>query len=220
MRGGIKRKAVLLLGFVLLVLCLIACGHTVPSSLAVETSREAKTLPSAIATSPTPTIAPMPVKTPDIEAIVETKTRESQAERPGSGLPTRGIGALDLRDPTQTPSTDNRLFIYFRRTGGFVGLDDQLTINVSGSVTLERKDDQFRFVLAIDSIRKLASLLDNAKFAELRGYDRRSRRGADFFEYQLTYQDHTVRASDPTVPNALWPVLEALDEIISIHSVR
>ncbi len=65
---GIRHTAVLLLELVLVALCLIACGHTVPSSLAVETSREAKTLPSAIATSPTPTIAPMPVKTPDSSA--------------------------------------------------------------------------------------------------------------------------------------------------------
>lgn len=113
-----------------------------------------------------------------------------------------------------TGTTASGILIEYRRTGGFAGLDDHLVINMNGQATLSRKVEHYEFVLDRDTMNQLQTLLDNAEFSKLRREYLPPRKGSDFFEYMITYKGHTVRAIDTAVPEALWPILELLNQII------
>jgi hypothetical protein len=102
----------------------------------------------------------------------------------------------------------------YRRSGGFAGLDDYLVIQVNGQATLTRKTEHYEFVLDRDTMNQLQALFDDAEFSKLRREYLPSRQGSDLFEYVVTYKGHTVRTMDTAVPEALWPVLELLNQII------
>lgn len=113
-----------------------------------------------------------------------------------------------------TGTTSSGILVEYRRSGGFAGLDDRLVIEVNGQATLTRKTEHYEFVLDRDIMKQLQTLLDNVEFSKLRREYLPSRQGSDLFEYVVTYKGHTVRTMDTAVPEALWPVLELLNQII------
>jgi hypothetical protein len=113
-----------------------------------------------------------------------------------------------------TGTTSSSTLVEYRRSGGFAGLDDRLVIEVNDQATLTRKTEHYEFVLDRDTINELQTLLDNAEFSKLGKEYLPSHQGSDLFEYVVSYKGHTVRTMDTAVPEALWPVLELLNQII------
>ena len=111
-------------------------------------------------------------------------------------------------------TTSSGILVEYRRSGGFAGLDDRLIIQVNGQATLTRKAEHYEFVLDRDTMNQLQALFDDAEFSKLRREYLPSRQGSDLFEYVVTYKGHTVQTMDTAVPEALWPVLELLNQII------
>jgi len=104
--------------------------------------------------------------------------------------------------------------IEYRRTGGFLGLDDHLVIKRNGETILTRKSERFEFILNSETINRLQTLFEEAKFSQLRKEYLPSRQGGDLFEYVVTYKGHTVRTMDGAVPSSLQPILEELNQIV------
>lgn len=113
-----------------------------------------------------------------------------------------------------TGTTSSGILVEYRRSGGFAGLDDRVVIQVNGQATLTRKAEHYEFVLDRDTMNQLQALFDDAEFSKLRREYLPSRQGSDLFEYVVMYKGHTVRTMDTAVPEALWPVLELLNQII------
>ena len=113
-----------------------------------------------------------------------------------------------------TGTSSSGILVEYRRSGGFAGLDDRVVIQVNGQATLTRKAEHYEFVLDCDTVNQLQALFDDAEFSKLRREYLPSRQGSDLFEYVVTYKGHTVRTMDTAVPEALWPVLELLNQII------
>ena len=105
--------------------------------------------------------------------------------------------------------------IEYRRSGGFAGFDDRLVIAEDGKSTLTRRSQRYEFTLDEDSLKSLQGLFETARFSQLSKEYLPSQPGADLFEYILTYQGHTVRTLDGAVPEALQPILEALNRIVA-----
>lgn len=124
-----------------------------------------------------------------------------------------GLSCLFLVGCTRVTGTDSATIIY-RRTGGIVNLDDQLRLYADGRAELSRKGVETTFTIDPDQVAQLTSTLDQIPFSSLRSAPTTTSQGADHIQYELRYQQHTVRLVDTQLPDALLPVLEELDGII------
>ena len=106
-------------------------------------------------------------------------------------------------------------FLEYHRSGGFMGLDDHLIIDDDGTAVLTRKRARSELTVDAAVMDQLRSLLDGMAFSKLRKQYLPSREGADLFDYVITYGDHTVQTKDTAIPEALQPLIELLDRIIS-----
>jgi hypothetical protein len=113
-----------------------------------------------------------------------------------------------------TKTSSSETLIEYRRSGGLLGLDDYLVIKKSGEATLTRKSDFYEFTLDEETLNHLQSLFEEAEFSQLRRKYLPSRQVSDSFEYVVIYRGQTVRAMDDAVPLSLWPILEALNQIV------
>jgi len=108
----------------------------------------------------------------------------------------------------------SKIFVDYRRIGGFVGLDDHMVIDTEGNVILTRKDTRTEFSLDSDSITEIQALLDNAEFTKLKEEYNPSRPGSDLIGYTITYKGHTIQASDTAITESLQPILDLLNRIV------
>ena len=113
-----------------------------------------------------------------------------------------------------TKSSSSETLIEYRRSGGFSGLDDRLTIQEDGKSILIRKSEHSEFILDSDTVNHFRALFEEAKFSQLHKEYLPLRPGADLFEYVVTYNGHTVRTMDGAVPSSLQPILDALNQIV------
>jgi len=91
------------------------------------------------------------------------------------------------------------VMLEYQRTGGIAGLDDRLVIRAGGKAILTRKDEHSEFELTSCQISTLKQQLEESEFRSLR---------------RLYKPEHTVRASDGVIPEALRPVLDSLNAIV------
>jgi hypothetical protein len=110
-------------------------------------------------------------------------------------------------------ASSSETMVEYRRSGGFVGLDDHLVIKKNEEAILTRKSGRYEFTLDSDMINRLQTLFEEAEFSQLRKEYLPSRQGSDLFDYVVIYKGHTVRTMDGAVPPSLQPILEALNQI-------
>ncbi len=132
-------------------------------------------------------------------------------------------GCFNASEPTPTPPNQNSILISYQRTGGFAGLRDQLTIYANGRCELQRKGVEQEFTIQPSQLAHLKELIEEANFLDLKEEYLPSNMGADFFEYVISYQAgegrmHTVRTMTGAVPDALQPILNELNQLISDNS--
>jgi hypothetical protein len=106
------------------------------------------------------------------------------------------------------------ILLDYQRTGGLIGLDDHLTIDMDGNAVLIRKNAQAEFTLDIKSLNRLETLFRDATFAGLKKSYLPSQPGADLIEYTITYNGYTVRTMDTAIPEILQPILDSLNQLV------
>jgi hypothetical protein len=133
------------------------------------------------------------------------------------------FSALILVSGISCSNDQDSLLLSYQRSGGLAGLLDQLTIYSDGHCELQRKDVEREFTLQSSQLAHLEALMEEANLPDLEGDYFPTDTGADYFEYVISYQTedgkmHRVRAITGAVPDALQPILDELDQLISSNS--
>ncbi|HEX7587773.1 MAG TPA: protealysin inhibitor emfourin [Anaerolineae bacterium] len=103
--------------------------------------------------------------------------------------------------------------IDYQRSGGFIGVQDHLTIDLNGHATLTRRTTTTQFDLSRDQLGAIQTALQAAGFVTLT--EKPTPQGvADGFAYVITYQGRTLRTGDPSVPKELEAVISTLNRLI------
>jgi len=104
--------------------------------------------------------------------------------------------------------------IDYQRSGGFIGVQDHLTIDLNGHAVLTRRTGSSEFDLSRDDLRAIQTAFQTAGFVSLPEKPASQGYAADGFVYVITYQGHRVQTGDPLVPQSLEPVVAMLNRLI------
>ena len=126
-----------------------------------------------------------------------------------SFLGTTVIGCVD-----DTVSQESSSLIEYHRSGGFRGVDDRLTIDTDGKATLTRNGTATDVTIEPSIVNRLRGIMQEIEFDKLEREYQPPGRGADVYEYSITYQGHTVRAKETALPQVLHPIVELLDRVL------
>jgi hypothetical protein len=126
-----------------------------------------------------------------------------------------GSASLGLSACSSTPNA----WIEYTRSGGFLGLDDHLTIQTSGEVELTRRAQAQAFTLNAAQMAKLQTGLDEAAFATLQTSYMPTTTGGDRIEYTVRVAGKTVKTADGTVPAVLQPLLAMLNQVVESQGI-
>jgi hypothetical protein len=105
-------------------------------------------------------------------------------------------------------------WVDYRRSGGFLGLDDHLVIDENGNASLTRGQKTSEYTLDSQTITNLKSIFSKVSFSELQHSYLPTAKGADLIDYEITYLGYKVHTMDTAVPTQLSPVIDALNQII------
>jgi hypothetical protein len=117
---------------------------------------------------------------------------------------------------TVAPPRINRLrLVSYHRTGGFLGLDDRLSVARNGlAIRTGRDGVPQEFFLSAADLTELESVLEAADFPSLKDLYRPPFTISDGFTYTLTYRNKTVVALEGGVPTALQAPIAVLDRLL------
>jgi hypothetical protein len=105
--------------------------------------------------------------------------------------------------------------VSYGRQGGIGGNDDRLTVAPDGAYEITRRGVRpARGTLPAADLAALRGTLERSRFADIPSVNNGGVM-ADGFTYSVEYGGHTVVAEDGGVPDALRPVLAALDRIFT-----
>jgi hypothetical protein len=104
--------------------------------------------------------------------------------------------------------------IDYYRSGGFIGANDHLSIDLNGHATLTRRTGNSEFDLTHDQLTGIHAAFQSAGFVALPENAMPAGMPADGFSYTITYQGHTVKTADTAVPQSLDTVLVLLNQIV------
>jgi hypothetical protein len=103
------------------------------------------------------------------------------------------------------------VLVTFRRQGGFMGVDDQLTVQADGSYRVgPGKSGR----LSEAEVADLRRVLEQAQIPRLPAVNR-TEGVADGYTYTVGYGGRSVVAEDGAVPASLEPVVAALNRILA-----
>ncbi len=133
------------------------------------------------------------------------------------------LGCSSSSQSTPEPDNQDNVLIIYQRTGGLAGFRDHLTIYSDGRCQLQRKSVEREFTIPLSQVAHLENLMNEADFVDLRDSHLPTKTGADFFEYVVSYQAgeskmHTVHTMSGVVPDAMQPILNELNKLISSNS--
>jgi hypothetical protein len=131
------------------------------------------------------------------------------------------LGCFRFNGITPTPGSDpipsSNWTIQLHRTGGYVGVDDTLTLNSTGELT----------VRSVDDAQEIQSTLPSGELARIQGLlqqtypftgPERPSDCRDCFTYSLDIQwdtqSYLVQMDDLNIPVQMAPLLDALIEIL------
>jgi hypothetical protein len=104
--------------------------------------------------------------------------------------------------------------IDYQRSGGFIGVQDRLIIDLNGHATLTRRTYATEFDVSRADLAAIRAAFQSAGYGSLPENPTPPAIAADGFSYVITYQGHTVRTGDPSVPKQLEPVISSLNRMI------
>jgi hypothetical protein len=107
------------------------------------------------------------------------------------------------------------LAISYSRTGGIAGFNDHLMVYENGTVLVTRNTGQNSCALDREARERLDVIFMETSFGSLAESYPAPVPGADYFSYEINYRGKVVRTETTGVPDALAPVIAALDELVS-----
>ncbi|MCC6145086.1 MAG: hypothetical protein IT368_14870 [Candidatus Hydrogenedentes bacterium] len=108
--------------------------------------------------------------------------------------------------------------VNYTRSGGMLGYADALAIDATGKAAAIRNEQVESFQLGNEQLIELKSRLDALDFDALnRPPEGPQRGGADYLTYTVSYGEKTVQKTDLDMPEALRPVIDALNQILDAH---
>jgi len=124
--------------------------------------------------------------------------------------------------PTPVPPNPDSVLISYERSGGIMGIHDQLTIYADGRCELRRIDGEWEFTIPPSQLEHLKELMEEANFLDLKVPDLPPPI-PDSFEYMIYYNPgvgkvNTVRVRTTAIPDCLGPIMHELAQIISSNS--
>jgi hypothetical protein len=141
-----------------------------------------------------------------------TPTASTPAARPGAPAPSSTGSA-----PAGSAPATATYLVEYARQGGLAGVDDRLSVRPNGAYEITRGGAApRRGSLPAPELAELSAVLRSANFADIPAVNS----GGDIvdgYTHQVVYGQHAVLAEDGGVPDALRPVLGALDGIITRH---
>jgi hypothetical protein len=162
---------------------------------------------------------------PRLHAIVQ-QAINNQVERLNVTYDTRGVpltisidrrvmiadDEITYRITGFTVDPRSRLLVSFHRTGGFIGVDDRLSVAPDGlAIRTARDGVPHEFHLSAADLTELTAVLEAADFPSLKPEYRPEFPVSDGFTYTITFRDKTVVASEGAIP----PELEAPIALLS-----
>jgi hypothetical protein len=105
--------------------------------------------------------------------------------------------------------------ISYSRNGGIAGFSDHLVVYENGTAIVTRSTGQGHCALDREAREALDGVFKQADFGSLADTYPAPVPGADYFFYEISYRGKTVRTETTGVPDALSPVIEALDGLVT-----
>jgi hypothetical protein len=125
------------------------------------------------------------------------------------------MGCTEQPAKNITPPPGPALVVDYYRTGGIAGADDHLAIFENGAVVYSGRGGRGAYFINGSSLTSLKDLFRSTDFAGMNESYPAPAQGADYYQYAITYRNHTVRTEDTGVPPLLQPIIQRLNEIIS-----
>ncbi|MFF4772118.1 hypothetical protein ACFY05_04605 [Microtetraspora fusca] len=123
-----------------------------------------------------------------------------------------GVTTIAPESSAQAAAARKKVLVQLREQGGFVGLDDRVTVYTDGCVRLSRRTGPVvRTCLTDAEMRALRRDLAHLRL----GDSEPQPPGADFIGYTLTYRGHRVLRY--TLPSSWTPVVRRLETILHKH---
>jgi hypothetical protein len=132
-----------------------------------------------------------------------------------SGASSATAQAPRTSGPVDSPPINRSRLVTYHRTGGFLGLDDQLSVARNGlAIRTGRDGVPEEFFLSAADLTELERVLEAADFPSLKPLYRPPFPLSDGFTYTLTYRNKTVVALEGGVPAALERPISVLDRLL------
>ena len=127
-----------------------------------------------------------------------------------------GVAACDDSKPAPEPADDT--LIEYRRTGGFVGLDDHLVIHTDGTATLERREGPATVTISEEEFDTIEEMVSELDWEALEGHHPPLDNilVADGYQYEFVYDDVIVTTETAGVPSELEPLISVLDSAATL----
>jgi len=167
---------------------------------------------------------------PDVADEVEYRISYSGESKAGtkiawaSAIPDCLLPIMHELDQLMKQIYSTIILLRYKRYGGIAGLDDELAIYTNGRCELRRKDVEWEFTIQPSQLAHLKELMEEANFLDLKVPDLPPP-GADLIKYDILYipregqgKVNSVRVWTTAIPDALQPILNELDQLISSNS--
>jgi hypothetical protein len=119
--------------------------------------------------------------------------------------------------PISQDGTYNKgILVDYKRTGGFAGFDDHLTVYENGAVVVTTKNGGNRNTLTTKELNDLKALFESSGFNSVNQQDLPMVKvsGNDFFFYSIEFRGHKIEAIEYAFPESLNPVIERLNNLV------
>jgi len=166
---------------------------------------------------------------PRLHAIVQ-KAIDDRVERLGVAYDARGVPLSIAIDRSSMIADDeitylvsdftvdprSRLIVAYQRTGGFIGVDDRLSVARNGrAIRTERGGAPEEFDVSPADLSELQDVLEAADFPSLKPVYKPPFPISDGFVFTITYRSKTVVAFEGAVPAALEPPIAVLSRLFA-----
>jgi|APHig6443717817_1056837.scaffolds.fasta_scaffold67980_1 hypothetical protein len=125
-------------------------------------------------------------------------------------------GCMDQPVKNTTPEPGPAILVDYSRTGGIGGFDDHLVIFENGAAVYSGQRGRGAFIVNPNTLGTIRESFYSIGFTRMNASYSAPMPGADYFTYTITYHNYTVRAEDTGVPLVLQPVIDNLNDIISV----
>jgi hypothetical protein len=127
-------------------------------------------------------------------------------------------GCTDQPVKNITPEPGPAILVDYYRTGGIGGFDDHLVIFENGAAVYSGQRGRGAFIINQNVLDKIKDSFYTIGFVRMNASYPALSPGADYQTYTITYHNYTVKAEDTGVPLSLQPVIQDLNELISIKA--